>query len=449
MTVEQFGYKEELKRSLSFQDIIIFGLALMVPVSPFVVGGYMMETTHGMAVMVFAAGALAMFVTVLSYACMIETFPIAGSVYSYAQRGINQSVGFVAGWAIILDYLFIPALLYLVSATAFSTWLPINPMVIVLIFLIVNTLANTRGVEITATINKGIVVFDLVVLGIFLAFGVVFLLKGSSGTYFSMAPLYNPDYFTWKMVFGSVPLAVLAFVGFDGVSTYAEEVKGGTKTLGRALLLCLFIISTLFIVQTWVGADLAKTLPISSADTAFYDVAGMIAGPWLTVLTSLAIALSWGFAASIAYQGSISRILFSMARDGKIPPALRKVHPKYQTPYVGIALAAIVVLITSIGFRNHIELLTNLVSFGALVAFLVLHVAVINHFIIREKSKQYFKHLISPVLGIVIISYVLYSVENITKIIGFSWIAIGILISLVQYYRSKRTIDQPSEKEVA
>jgi amino acid transporter len=442
MSVEQFGYKQELKRGLSLWDLIIYGLIFMVPISPFAVFGYTLAESKGMIVLTFIIGAIAMLFTVLSYSSMSEAFPIAGSVYSYAQRGISQTLGFIAGWAMLLDYLLVPGLVYLVSASALTSWIKVPVIGVLIVFLIINTLANIRGIEFTAKVNKIIVIFLLIVLAIFLVFGISALVNGLNDTSFSITPLYDSSQFNLTMVMGSVSLAVLAFIGFDGVTTFAEEVRGGKKTVGKALMACLIIISSLFIIQTWIAADLAKGMKFNSLDTAFYEIAGLVGGLWLTVLCSLAIVISWGISAAIAYQGAISRLAYSMARDGEAPSALGKIHSKYQTPYVGIFIAAVISLIIGIIFKNHIDLLSNLVAFGALMGFFLLHVAVINHFFIRGKSKQYFRHLISPLMGLFIIGYVMYGMDSIAQIVGFSWLAIGILFKLIKNRFEKKTLSK-------
>src|SRR5699024_11947258 len=126
-SVEQFGYKQELKRGLSFADILIYGLIFMVPIAPFGVYGEVMVGAQGMVALAYLIGMSGMIFTALSYARMSEAFPMAGSVYSYAGKGINEYVGFIAGWAILLDYILVPALLYVVSVIALMGMWPAVP----------------------------------------------------------------------------------------------------------------------------------------------------------------------------------------------------------------------------------------------------------------------------------------------------------------------------------
>jgi len=124
-------------------------------------------------------------------------------------------------------------------------------------------------------------------------------------------------------------------------------------------------------------------------------------------------------------QAAISRILFSMGRDRKLPAVLAKVHPRYQTPYVSTVLVAVVSLIVSLGFQDHMPLLTNLVNFGALTSFVVLHLSVIVHFTIRQKSRQVVAHLLCPLIGMSVIAYVLTSMDPLAIKAGIAWLALG------------------------
>src|SRR5665648_54778 len=156
------AYKAELKRSLTLGDLLIYGIIFMVPIAPFGIFGYVASSSRGMAPLVYLIGMTGMLFTALSYARLAEVFPVAGSVYSYAQRGINEPIGFIAGWLILLDYMMIPPLLYLVSATALHTMIPILPKVSwVIVFVIINTVINILGIEITAKANKVIVALEM------------------------------------------------------------------------------------------------------------------------------------------------------------------------------------------------------------------------------------------------------------------------------------------------
>ena len=431
-SLEQFGYKQELKRSLSFWDLMIYGLIFMVPIAPFGIYGSVVTTAEGMVALAYLIGMVGMIFTALSYARMSEAFPMAGSVYSYAGKGINQYVGFIAGWAILLDYILVPALLYVVSATALTGMWPTVPAWIWLVlFIVINTVINYFGIEFTAKANKIILVFELIVLILFLVIGITAIAQGVNGAVFSFEPFYNPDTFSMSVVMGAVSIAVLSFLGFDAISTLSEESTGGPKAVGKATIYSLLIVGVLFMVQTWVAALIFPSYnDFENIGTAFYEVAAIAGGEWLGVLTAIATAIAWGIADALVAQVAISRVLFSMGRDRKLPHFLAKVHPKYKTPYASILVVAVISLIVGLIFIGDIGILSSFVNFGALTAFLFLHVSVFVHYIVRSKSQNYWSHFVLPLIGFIIIAYVWINLAPQAKVLGLIWIAIGIVVTI-------------------
>lgn len=443
-TQTNMGYKQELKRSLTFWDLLIYGLVFMVPIAPFGIYGAVAQGSNGMVALAYLIGMVGMIFTALSYARMSEAFPIAGSVYAYAQRGINDSVGFIAGWLILLDYIFIPALLYLVSAAALHDIVPDIPLLVWLVlFIAINTVVNVLGIEFTAKANKIIVVAELIVLVIFVAVGIFAIAKGVNGAEFTFKPLYDADNFSIGTVMGAVSIAVLSFLGFDAISTLAEESKGGSKAVGRAIVFSLLVVGVLFIVQTWVAALIwPDYTTFENADVAFYQIAEIAGGPWLKWLTIIATAIAWGIADALVAQAAISRILYSMARDRKLPKVLAKVHPKFKTPHVSTLLVAVISLIVTAFFASQIGALASVVNFGALSAFLFLHASVVIYFIKKQKSKDYFKHLVLPLIGFIIIGYVWISLDPLSKQLGFTWLGIGIIyLILLKVFKKNTSLD--------
>jgi amino acid transporter len=128
---------------------------------------------------------------------------------------------------------------------------------------------------------------------------------------------------------GATSIAVLSFLGFDGISTLAEESRDGARAIGGATLLSLLLVGLLFILQTWVATDLAQGMRFSSLETAFYEIAERAGGAGLRTLTLGANVLACGVANAMVAQAAVARILFAMARDGKLPAVLAKIHPRY------------------------------------------------------------------------------------------------------------------------
>jgi amino acid transporter len=434
--IEQYGYRQELRRTLGFRDLVVYGLIFMVPIAPFGIFGSVFQGSGGMVALAYAIGMLAMLFTAGSYAQMSRAFPMAGSVYTYAGRGIAAPVGFLAGWMILLDYVLIPSLLYLIAGVAMNSLIPSVPVWLWIIgFVVLNTVVNYLGIEMTARINRVVLVAELVVLGIFLVIGVVAVAqgKGHGGVF---TPIYNHATFSWGLVFGSVSIAVLSFLGFDGISTLAEENRESVRAIGRSMVASLVLVGLLFIVQTWVAALLVPNPAglIAHGDpggTAFYAAARVAGGGWLAVLTALATAISWGFANSLVAQAATSRLLYAMARDRQLPRFLARVHPKRQVPVNATLLVAAVSLGLGLYMEQRndgITLMSSLVNFGALTAFLVLHVSVVVHHVVRSRSRDWWRHLVSPVIGFLILGYVVINAKVAAQQLGFVWLGIGLIV---------------------
>jgi amino acid transporter len=434
--IERYGYAQELRRSLGFRDLVVYGLIFMVPIAPFGIFGSVFQGSGGMVALAYVIGMLAMLFTAGSYAQMSRAFPMAGSVYTYAGRGIAAPVGFLSGWMILLDYVLIPSLLYLIASVAMNSLVPSIPVWLWLIaFVVLNTVINYLGIETTARVNRIMLVAELAVLAVFLVVGVVALAQGK-GHGGALTPIYNHATFSWGLVFGAVSIAVLSFLGFDGISTLAEENRESARAIGRSMVAALVLAGLLFVVQTWVAsllvADPGKLIAKGDpGGTAFYDAAQVAGGAWLSKLTALATAISWGFANSLVAQAATSRLLYAMARDRQLPRFLARVHAKRRVPVNATLLVAAVSLALGLYMEQRsdgITLLTSLVNFGAMTAFLVLHVSVVVHYVVRSGSRDWWRHLVAPVLGFAILGYVVINAKVAAQKLGFVWLGIGVVV---------------------
>jgi amino acid transporter len=440
-SLEQFGYREVLKRTLSTRDLVIFGMIFMVPIAPYSVFGFVWHDSRGMVPLAYLVGLVGMFFTAMSYAAMSQAFPIAGSVYTYAQRGLHEIAGFFSGWLILLDYILVPALLYIVSAVALRPMFPGAPQWAWLLgFIGFNAVVNLIGIQFTARVNIYLLVMQLVTLALFVVLGLLALYGGRGAGGLTLRPVYDPRVFSIATVAGATSIAVLSFLGFDGISTLAEENGGGQNSVGRATLLALLLVGALFIVQTWIATDLAQGMRFDSPETAFYEISELAGGVWLRRLTIIAVVIASGIANAMVAQAAVSRILFAMARDGKLPAALAKIHPRFKTPYVSTLLVACISLIVGEAFSTRLDDLTRIVNFGALTGFVLLHLSVINHFFIRERSGNWLRHLLFPVAGLIVIAYVLFEMDKAAKIMGACWIVCGIAYYLVLTFVIKKPV---------
>jgi amino acid transporter len=439
--LEKFGYKEELKRALTIRDLVVFGMIFMVPIAPYAVFGFVWDDSKGMVPLAYLVGLVGMFFTAMSYAAMSRAFPIAGSVYSYAQRGLHDIAGFFSGWLILLDYILVPALLYIVSAVALRPLFPGAPEWAWLIgFIGFNAVVNLLGIQFAARVNLYLLVMELVTLALFVVLGLIALYSGHGAGGLTFRPVYDPSAFSIATVAGATSIAVLSFLGFDGISTLSEESGGGENSIGRATLLSLVLVGSLFILQTWIATDLARGMRFSSPETAFYEITELAGGVWLRRITIVAVVIASGIANAMAAQAAVSRVLFAMARDGKLPGALARIHPRYKTPYVSTVVVAVVSLIVGVLFSTRLDDLSRIVNFGALSGFLLLHLSVINHYFIRRRSGDWLRHLLFPLAGFVVITYVLYEMDSKAKILGAIWIALGTLYYLVLRFVLKKSI---------
>jgi amino acid transporter len=445
---QQFGYPQQLRRGVGLADLVFYGLIFMVPIAPFAIFGAVYSASGGMPALAYAVGMVALLFTASSYAQMVSAFPLSGSVYNYAGRAIGAPVGFLTGWAILLDYILVPSLLYLVAGVAMNATLPRVPVWGWLVgFVALNTVINLRGIRMTALVTKVMIVVELSVLALFLGVGVWALAHGK-GRGFDLSPLFNPDTFSWPVVFGAVSVAVLSFLGFDGIAMLVEEAKGGAPQIGRAMRLALVLAGVLFIVQVWVAAllvpDPAGLLAHGDPNgTAFYDAASVAGGQWLSQVTSTATAVSWGLADTLVAQVAVSRLLYAMARDGQLPAFLARVSVKRSVPAHATVFVAL--LSTGLGLwaasrPDGVALLASLINMGALIAFLVLHLCVIVHFVLRRRSRNLWAHLVVPIGGLAILTYVVINANILAQTVGLVWLAIGVVVLIGLYVAGRRPV---------
>ncbi|MBY8883519.1 APC family permease [Streptomyces sp. PTM05] len=443
-SLERFGYEQELRRTLGLRDLLVYGMVFMVPIAPFAIFGVVFDTAKGMVPLTYVIGLVAMVFTALSYREMSQAFPIAGSVYAYAGRGLRPEAGFLAGWAILLDYLLVPTLLYVTGAVALQSVIGGVPQWLwIVVFVVFNTSVNMLGIRTTAQMNKLFLLAELIILAMFVVLSVIAINDGKNGAHWTTTPFYDPHVFSVGLVFSALSVAALSFLGFDAISTLAEEVRGGRKVVGRATLLSLCLVAALFVVQTYLAALLLPgrtSLPNQAAEnTAFYDVARIAGGVWFKDVVAVSSALAAAVANSLAAQAATSRLLFSMARDGQLPRFLAHVHPTRKVPERAVLLVAVISLGLGLGLVGQVGLLSSLVNFGALFSFLMLHVSVMFYFLVRRREHTYGMHLVVPLIGFAIIGYVLYNADSKAQIGGSCWLVIGIAILLVRKLTGRST----------
>jgi amino acid transporter len=436
--IEEFGYHQELHRALKFRHLLAYGMVFMVPIAPMGIYGFVVGPGLGMVPFIYLVGIIAMTFTALSYRWMSQEFPITGSVYSYVQRGLNAHLGFLAGWMIMADYLLAPALLYGFTGLWLHALVPSIPIwVFILIFVAINSFVTARGITVTAETNWVLLAIELVTLIIFLVIGLKYVLVDGGGTGgLSFDPIFQPDKVNLSFVAAAASIAVLSFLGFDGISTLAEETHRPERTVGNATVAALIILGLIFVTQTYVAALVHPNYKSLDPELAFFQIGRDAGGAFLYYLLLVVNVIAVGIANALAAQVAISRILYSVSRDDMLPASgfLSRIHPRYRTPFNATLFVGAVTLAVALIFE--VDTITKFVNFGALTAFMALNISVFVYFFIRRRRRgslsDFFKYLLFPLLGFAIIAYVWSGFDRNTFIFGFSWLAVGIIIAAIK-----------------
>ena len=445
------GYKQELRRSLTTTDLLVYGLVFMVPIAPWAIFGGVYNSAAGMVPLVYAIGLFAMIFTALAYAQMSKAFPVAGSVYAYVGRGVHPNLGFLAGWTILLDYLLVPTLLYVIAALSMQAVVPGVPgWVWIVVFLAINTTVNYVGISFTAVVNRIFLAAELLFIAAFVVIAVLAISNGTGGARFTTTPLFDAAEFSPALLATALSIAVLSFLGFDGIATLSEESRGGRSSAGKAMILGLVVVALLFITQTWLAGMLVPdttSFPEGlETDNAFFNIVQGAAGRGSQVAFLVMNVLAVGIANAVAAQSATARLLFSMARDRRLPRFLAHVNPRNQVPDRAILLIGGLTLVLGLVFNQlGLTVIASLVNFGALTAFMLLHVSVVSYYAVRKRSGNVLLHVLVPVVGFLVIGYVLVNAGTQAQVGGLCWLAVGVVVLLVQRARGRRGIEVAPE----
>ena len=440
-------HREALRRSLSRRDLIVYGLLFIGPLAPVGVFGVLDARTSGAVALVYLLATIAMAFTAWSYAQMSAVVPHAGSVFAYVTEGVGPSAGFLAGWLAMLDYLLIPSVAYLFSGIALHAVMPAVPAWAFTIgAFAITTALNLAGVGIAARAGFVVLAAEVVVLAAFLAAALVVLAMHGPARSWS-APFTGTasvDVFT---IGGALSIAVLSYLGFDAIASFAEEAAGDSRVIGGAILFCLAAAGLLFVAQCYLAGVLS---PIDPADlaarpaaqgTAFYDLTRAAIAPWLADALAITKAIGPSFAAMTG-QAAAARLLFGMARDGRLPRALAAVDPRRGVPRVSLITAATLTLFVSVWAARRddgLDVLVSIVDVGALAAFTLLHSSVIGYFVVQRKGAARFAHRLVPLLGAAVTVSVLVAASAPAKAIGLVWLLAGVLVLLTALCRAPRS----------
>ncbi|MEU6761240.1 APC family permease [Streptomyces sp. NPDC046853] len=435
-----------LRRSLSFRDLVVYGLLFIAPMAPVGVFGTLDAKSHGAVALVYIIATIAMAFTAFSYAQMVKVAPRAGSVFAYARVGLGNGPGFIAGWMAMLDYLLIPAVAYLFSGIAMEALVPsVSRWVWTAIAVLVTTALNLWGVRAAARVGFLVLAMEIVVLLVFVVSAIVVLATDGAQRDW-LSPLSGDGTqgaFALGAVVGAVSVAVLSYLGFDAIASFAEEVTGGSAKVARAVLCCLALAGVLFIAQTYLVALLE---PMSSAQlaaepakqgSAFYDAVDSAVGDWLHDLVAVSKAIGAAFAA-LAGQAAAGRLLFAMARDRRLPGALSRTDAG--TPRLALLCAAVVTLVAAVWAARRddgMDHLVSVVNVGALTAFVLLHASVVGWFAVQKRggAVSWWRHILVPLLGAAITIAVIVEAAGSAQVVGLVWFVVGLAVLLGQRAR--------------
>jgi putrescine importer len=426
---------------LSLWALVLFGLAFVGPTAPYTFFGIGSSKSHGHFALVYLIAVVAVSFTAFSYGRMASAFPEAGSTYAYASKALHPIAGYLSGWVMILDYLLMPMLCVIIVGATLGRLVPGIPYA-VWVFLTAATITsiNLSGIEMTSRVT---IAFSAV-LGAsiiwFVAAALHALAHGAgAGTWLSIKPFYDPKTYSLSAIMSATPIAVLSFLGFDGISTLAEDAKDPTKNIARATILVCLVAGTIFIVQTWLGQlvwpDYSK---FKNQETAFSEIGRLIGGlPLYYLIASLVVMQAW--VSAIASQASASRMLFGMARDGRLPNRVfGYVHPVLRTPMYSILLMGGVACIGAL--LLDLDKAAELVNFGACLGFMAVNLSVFGQYFIRERQRsgwRIWKNLVAPGFGFLVCLYIWLSISHLAMVVGACWTAIGLLYLWIQGQRSQ------------
>lgn len=421
-----------LKRTMKLHHLVIFGVAFLTPMIAYTIYGVIATASHGVESGSICFAVIAMLFTALSYGHMAKAFPAAGSTYTYTRKAINAKLGVVAGWIVLLGYVFFPMAIWLIGASYFSAAVPAVPSWVWLIgFIVVTSLINIVGVEVGSKINFIMVSIQVVIIVAFLIFTIKAITEGmGEGTLASFAPFYNPD-IDFSYTVAGAAAACYCFLGFDALTTFTEDTIDPTKNIPRSIILTLLVCGAIFLVVTYFTHLVHPSFDYPNPDNAAYDIAKQVA-PSIFGGIFLIGTIAGQFAAGLSAQASGARLLYAMGRDGVLPKKFfGNLNHKTQTPVNAIILTGVVAL-----FAVFLDVTkaTAYINFGGFVAFFFVNISVIVYYFVKQKQrsvKGFFLYLVFPVLGALLCLYLLVHLDKIAIILGCAWTVAGIIYLLV------------------
>jgi amino acid transporter len=417
-----------LKRALGVPALVLFGMVYMVPLTVFTTYGIVTQLTGGRLSVAYLVTLAAMVFTARSYARMSAAFPVAGSTYAYTQRTFGAPIGFLAGWSLLLDYLFLPMLNYLVIGIYMEAAIPSVPAwVWILVSIALVTVLNVIGIVSVARANFLLLALQIVFILVFVVMAVMAITK--AGNVNLMAPFTGDGSVSGASpIFAGAAILCLSFLGFDAVSTMSEEAKDPTRSVPKAIMIATVVCGLIFFGLSYVSQLVFPSNQFADVDSGSLDVMTSAGGQFLnTFFTAAYIAGCIGSA--LTSQASVARILYAMGRDGIMPrKVFGHVSVRFATPTFAILVVSVVSLVA---VWISLEFLASIVSFGALIAFSAVNLTVIKHYFVDEGEKNVLNNLVLPGIGFILTVWLWTSLSWLTLQVGLIWLAIGLAWLLI------------------
>lgn len=421
-----------LKRSLKLRHLVFIGLAYMAPMAVFDMFGIVAEETGGHVPLAYLVVMIAVLFTAFSYSRMVRFFPIAGSAYTYAKEAINAHLGFLVGWVATLDYLLLPMINAILSGIYMGAVFPEVPFwVWVLLTVGICTVLNLIGVKLAASMNVILVSIQLVVAVVFVVLTIVNIVNGANGAEFTIAPFISGDVQMVSIAAGAAILA-LSFLGFDAVSTLAEEAEKPTRDIPRAIFIIVLVAGAFFMTVTYVMQvlipDVTQLADIVGASPEIAKYVGGAAFQAIFVGGYMMAVLGCG----ITQQMSAARLLYAMGRDGALPKRLFSWVNATGVPVGNVLLVGVVALTA---LFVDLDQAASMINFGAFIAFTFVNLSVIFvffRFLKRRSPGALLGFVLVPGIGVVINVWLWLSLDNVSMMIGGVWFVLGLVYLMVR-----------------
>ena len=419
MTAATASSSPSLKRALGLPSLLVFGLAYVAPISVFTTYGVASNLSNGRLALSYLVATMAMLLTALLYASLARWFPEAGSVHTYASRVLHPHVGFLAGWAIALDYVMIPVINVMIAGIFGASLLPAVPAwTWAVAWLVTVTALNALGIESTDRSARVVLALEIVALLLFV--GVA--------AWLGHGPISNPAAVGWSPVFAAASIVAISFLGFDAVTTLSEEALDPERDVPRAVVLTCLVAGGLFIVVCAAAYRAHPVATFESVDAAGFVVAAAIGGPALAAVIAVG-ELIGSFAGALAGQAGAARLLFGISRaTGLGRGVLDRVHATRQVPTGAVGVLAVAGLLA---FVLTLEQVVSLINFGALTGFLVVHAAAAREGLTRHPTRTpaiWLRFVVLPVVGAGFVATLLWSLSPTALLVGGAWLMVGVAV---------------------